>query len=72
MSKTVALAVLSALLIAALIATVAFSSVYDARLQLESEETPPPEEMLDGARMIFGAIALVALAAGLLALWGGK
>lgn len=71
MSKTIPLAVLSALLIAALIATVAFSSVYDERLQLESEETPP-EEMLDGARMIFGAIALAALAFGLLALWGGK
>lgn len=72
MSKTVALAVLSALLIAALIATLAFGSVYDERLQMESEETPPPEEMLDGARMIFGSIALAALAIGLLALWGGK
>ena len=72
MSKTIALAALSALLIAALIATVAFSSVYDSRLQMESEETPPPEKMLDGARMIFGAIALVGLAAGLLALWGGE
>lgn len=72
MSKTVALAVLSALLIAALIATFAFSSVYDERLQMGSEETPPPEEMLDGARMIFGSIALAALAIGLLALWGGK
>ena len=70
MSKTIPLAVLSALLIAALIATFAFSSVYDERLQLESEETPPPEEMLDGARMIYGAIALAALAFGLLALWG--
>ena len=70
MSKTVAMAVLSALLIAALIATVAISSVYDERLQLESEETPPPEEMLDGARMIFGAIALAGMACGLLALWG--
>ena len=72
MSKTIPLAVMSALLIAALIATVAFSSVYDERLQLESEETPPPEEMLDGARMIFGSIALAALAIGLMALWGGK
>lgn len=72
MSKTIPLAVLSALLIAALIATVAFSSVYDERLQLESEETPPPEDMLDGARMIFGAIALAGLSFGLLALWGGK
>lgn len=70
MSKTVALAVLSALLIAALIATLAFGSVYDERLQLESEETPPPEDMLDGARMIFGAIALAGLSFGLLALWG--
>lgn len=70
MSKTVALAVLSALLITALIATFAFSSVYDERLQLESEETPPPEDMLDGARMIFGAIALAGLSFGLLALWG--
>ena len=70
MSKTVALAVLSALLITALIATVAFSSVYDERLQLESEETPPPENMLDCARMIFGAIALAGMACGLLALWG--
>ena len=72
MTETITLAVLTVALLAALIATVAFSSVYDERLQLESEETPPPEKMLDGARMIFGAIALVGLAAGLLALWGGK
>lgn len=70
MSKTITLAVLTVALLAALVATVAFGNVYDTRLQMESEETPPPEEMLDGARMIFGAIALVALAAGLLALWG--
>lgn len=31
-----------------------------------------PEKMLDGARMIYGAMALAALACGLLALWGGK
>lgn len=72
MPKTITLAVLTVVLLAALVATVAFGNVYDTRLQMESEETPPPEEMLDGARMIFGAIALVALAAGLLALWGGK
>ena len=72
MPKTITLAVLTVALLAALVATVAFGNVYDTRLQMESEETPPPEEMLDGARMIFGAIALVALAAGLLALWGGK
>lgn len=72
MSKTIPLAVLSALLVAALIATLAFGSVYDERLQMGSEETPPPENMLDGARMIYGAMALAALACGLLALWGGK
>ena len=72
MPKTITLAVLTVALLAALVATVAFSNVYDSRLQMESEETPPPEDMLDGARMIFGAIALVGLAAGLLALWGGK
>lgn len=70
MSKTITLAVLTVVLFAALVATVAFGNVYDTRLQMESEETPPPEKMLDGARMIFGAIALVGLAAGLLALWG--
>ena len=72
MPKTITLAVLTVALLAALVATVAFGNVYDTRLQMESEETPPPEKMLDGARMIFGAIALVGLAAGLLALWGGK
>lgn len=70
MSKKITLAVLTVVLFAALVATVAFGNVYDTRLQMESEETPPPEKMLDGARMIFGAIALVGLAAGLLALWG--
>ena len=70
MPQTITLAALSALLIAALIATFAFSNVYDERMQLESEETPPPEKMLDGARMIYGAMALAALACGLLALWG--
>lgn len=72
MPKTITLAVLTVALLAALVATVAFGNVYDSRLQMESEETPPPEDMLDGARMIFGAIALVGLAAGLLALWGGE
>ena len=72
MPKTITLAVLTVVLLAALVATVAFGNVYDERLQLESEETPPPEEMLDGARMIFGSIALTALAFGLLALWGGE
>ena len=72
MSKTITLAVLTVALLAALVATVAFGNVYDTRLQMESEETPPPEDMLDGARMIFGAIALAALAFGLLALWGGE
>ena len=72
MPKTITLAVLTVVLLAALVATVAFGNVYDSRLQMESEETPPPEDMLDGARMIFGAIALVGLAAGLLALWGGE
>lgn len=72
MPKTITLAVLTVVLLAALVATVAFGNVYDSRLQMESEETPPPEDMLDGARMIFGAIALAALAFGLLALWGGK
>ena len=72
MPKTITLAVLTVALLAALVATVAFGNVYDSRLQMESEETPPPEDMLDGARMIFGAIALAALAFGLLALWGGK
>lgn len=71
MPKTITLAVLTVVLLAALVATVAFGNVYDTRLQMESEETPPPEKMLDGARMIFGAIALAALAIGLLALWGG-
>lgn len=72
MPKTITLAVLTVALLAALVATVAFGNVYDSRLQMESEETPPPEDMLDGARMIFGAIALAALAFGLLALWGGE
>ena len=72
MPKTITLAVLTVALLAALVATVAFGNVYDTRLQMESEETPPPEDMLDGARMIFGAIALAALAFGLLALWGGE
>ena len=72
MPKTITLAVLTVALLAALVATVAFGNVYDTRLQMESEETPPPEEMLDGARMIFGSIALAALAIGLLALRGGK
>ena len=72
MTEAIALAALTALLFFALIATLAFGSVYDSRKQLGSEETPPPEDMLDGARMIFGAIALVGLAAGLLALWGGE
>lgn len=72
MPKTITLAVLTVVLLAALVATVAFGNVYDTRLQMESEETPPPEDMLDGARMIFGAIALAALAFGLLALWGGE
>lgn len=72
MPKTITLAVLTVALLAALVATVAFSNVYDERLQMESEETPSPEDMLDGARMIFGAIALAALAFGLLALWGGE
>ena len=72
MTEEIALAALTALLFFALIATVAFGNVYDSRLQMESEETPPPEDMLDGARMIFCAIALAALAFGLLALWGGK
>lgn len=72
MPKTITLAVLTVALLAALVATVAFSNVYDSRLQMESEETPPPEKMLDGARMIFCAIALAGLAAGLLALWGGE
>ena len=70
MPKTITLAVLTVALLAALVATVALGNVYDSRLQMESEETPPPEDMLDGARMIFGAIALAALAFGLLALWG--
>ena len=72
MPKTITLAVLTVALLAALVATVAFGNVYDSRLQMESEETPPPEDMLDGARMIFGAIALTTLAFGLLALWGGE
>ena len=72
MTDAIALAAWTALLVFALIATVAFGNVYDSRMQMESEETPPPEDMLDGARMIFGAIALAALAFGLLALWGGK
>ena len=72
MPKTITLAVLTVALLAALVAIVAFGNVYDSRLQMESEETPPPEDMLDGARMIFGAIALAALAFGLLALWGGE
>ena len=72
MPKTITLAVLTVALLAALVATVAFGNVYDSHLQMESEETPPPEDMLDGARMIFGAIALAALAFGLLALWGGE
>ena len=72
MPKTITLAVLTVALLAALVATAAFSNVYDSRLQMESEETPPPEGMLDGARMIFGAMALAALIIGLLALWGGE
>ena len=72
MPKTITLAVLTVALLAALVATVAFGNVYDSRLQMGSEENPPPEDMLDGARMIFGAIALAALAFGLLALWGGE
>lgn len=72
MTDAIALAALTALLFFALIATLAFGSVYDSRKQLGSEESPPPEEMLDGARMIFGAIALAGMACGLLALWGGK
>ena len=72
MTEAIALTALAALLFFALIATLAFGSVYDSRKQLGSEENPPPEEMLDGARMIFGSIALAALAIGLMALWGGK
>ena len=72
MSKTVALAVLTALLIAALIATVAFSSVYDSRKQLGSEESPPPEEARESAALLFSSLALSALFIGLLALWGGQ
>ena len=72
MTEEIALAALTALLFFVLVATVAFGNVYDSRLQMESEETPPPEDMLDGARMIFGAIALAGMACGLLALWGGK
>lgn len=72
MPKTITLAVLTVVLLAALVATVAFGNVYDTRKQMESEETPPPEDMLDGARMIFGAMALAALIIGLLALWGGE
>ena len=71
MTEKIALTALTALLFFALIATLAFGSVYDSRKQLGSEESPP-EDMLDGARMIFGSIALAALAFGLLALWGGK
>lgn len=46
--------------------------MWDKNKQLESEDSPPSADMLDGARMIFGSIALEALAIGLLALWGGK
>ena len=72
MSKTITLAVLTVVLLAALVATVALGNVYDSRKQLGSEESPPPEEMRESAAMTFGSLALSALFIGLLALWGGK
>lgn len=72
MTEAIALAALTALLVFALIATLAFGSVYDSRKQLGSEESPPPEEMRESAALLFGSLALSALFIGLLALWGGK
>lgn len=71
MTEAIALAALTALLVFALIATLAFGSVYDSRKQLGSEESPP-EEMRESAALLFGSLALSALFIGLLALWGGK
>lgn len=61
------LAALVALLLVAL--ATACSGIYESHLQLDAEDAPP-EEMMVGARLIFGAIALAGLAFGLLALWG--
>lgn len=72
MTEKIALTALTALLFFALIATLAFGSVYDSRKQLGSEESPPPEEARESAALLFGSLALSALFIGLLALWGGK
>ena len=72
MPKTITLAVLTVALLAALVATVAFGNVYDSRKQLESEDSPPSADMLDGYRSINWMLAIGALFIGLLALWGGK
>ena len=72
MTEAIALPALTALLFFALIATLAFGDVYDTRKQLESEDSPPSADMLDGYRSINWMLAVGALFIGLLALWGGE
>lgn len=64
------LAVLTAVLIAAIVATAALRTVYDQRQQLESEDAPPSEDMFEGAQLAWGSVGLVVLAIVILALTG--
>ena len=45
---------------------------WDPRKQMESEDSPPSADMLEGYRSINWMLAVGALFIGLLALWGGK
>lgn len=56
------LAVLTAVLIAAIVATAALRTVYDQRQQLGSEDSPPPDEVVEGANLAWGVVGVAILA----------